>query len=158
MFNFKSFAAVAVAAASIFAQVPAAQAQQFTAGEKALFNALDRAGVTYEAGTCEDTDTYGFYLPSENYIAVCTNVATTHELRWETLRHEAVHAAQKCVNPSMTSMVKSQAYIEYHASQDDWSFIQRAYDPEDYAIELEAFTLMRRSNQYIAAFVNSACN
>ena len=52
----------------------------------------------------------------------------------------------------MNTMVKSQAYIEYHASQDDWAFIQRAYDPEDYAIELEAFTLMRRSNQYIAAF------
>ena len=154
MFNFKAFAATFIAAASIFTANPV-QANQ---GEDALIGALLDAGVEVEVGECEDDTSYGFYSPNHNFIGICSNVATTPEKRWETLRHEAVHAAQKCVDPSMTSMVKSVAYIEYHANQSDWSFIQRAYDPSDYAIELEAFTLMRRSNAYIARFVNKACN
>ena len=44
------------------------------------------------------------------------------------------------------------------ANETDAQFIVRAYEREDWAIELEAFTFMRRSNSYVAAVVNHACN
>lgn len=157
MFNFKSFAAITITAASIFTS-NTAQAAQLSSGQRALVNALHTAGVELEVGKCESNEAFGFYNPKVNFIGICANVATTPQQRWETLRHEAVHAAQKCINPSMTSMVKSVAYIEYHANQSDADFIMKAYGREDWAIELEAFTLMRRSNAYVAQVVNKACN
>ena len=160
MFNFKAFATAAVAAASIFTQAPAV-ASQLSAGEQALATALERAGVKVEAGDCSEvglTDTYGFFVPEENYIGICTDVATTAAMRWETLRHEAIHAAQKCKDPSMTSMVMSVSYIEKNARISDWHFIQRAYEKHDWAIEIEAFTLMRMPNSHIATIVERNCN
>ena len=154
--NFKAFFATAVVA---FSSVTAAQAQP--AGQQALFKALDRAGVTYSKGACKEhgiEDTYGFFVPAKNHIHICDDVATTEEQVWETFRHEAVHAAQRCVNPSMAFTVNSSQYLLSNGSQSDWSFIQRAYDREDWAIELEAFTLMRRSNLEIAQLVEATCN
>ena len=154
--NIKAFFATAVVA---FASVTAAEAQP--AGQQALFKALDRAGVTYSKGDCAEhgiEGMYGFFIPANNHIHICDDVATTEEQQWETFRHEAVHAAQRCVNPSMAFTVNSSQYILSHGSQSDWDFIQQAYDQKDWAIELEAFTLMRRSNVEIAQVVESACN
>ena len=154
--NFKAFFATAVVA---FSSVTAVQAQP--AGQQALFKALDRAGVTYSKGACEEhgiTETFGFFVPAKNHIHICDDVATTEEQVWETFRHEAVHAAQRCVNPSMAFTVNSSQYLLSNGLQSDWNFIQRAYDREDWAIELEAFTLMRRSNTEIAQLVEATCN
>ena len=153
---FKSLAITAVVAASSITTVEAQPA-----GQQALFEALDRAGVTYSKGACKEhgiEDTYGFFVPAKNHIHICDDVATTEEQVWETFRHEAVHAAQRCVNPSMAFTVNSSQYLLSNGSQSDWSFIQRAYDREDWAIELEAFTLMRQSNQQIADLVDATCN
>ncbi len=155
--SFKSFIATTlVAATSIIGT--AAQAQP---GAQALFNALDNAGVSYSSGECAShriTGTYGFYVPAENHIHICSDVATTDEQQWETLRHESVHAAQRCVHPSMAFTVNSSQYLLANGSQSHWSFIQEAYEQEDWAIELEAFTLMSASNGEIADLVNAACN
>jgi hypothetical protein len=78
---------------------------------------------------------------------------------WETLRHEAVHVAQKCYNPYMTNNVMSQQWLNQNgASVSVWSFIKSAYPSSDWAIEYEAFTLMKYSNQTIADLVNHYCN
>ena len=156
-FNFRAFVATAIIAASSIVGT-AAQAQP---GAKQLFDSLDAAGVTYSSGECAShkiTGTYGFYVPAKNHIHICTDVATTEEQQWETFRHEAVHAAQRCVNPSMAFTVNSSQFLLQNGSQSDWEFIQRAYDREDWAIELEAFTLMRQSNAQIAELVDTACN
>ena len=76
----------------------------------------------------------------------------------ETWKHEAIHAAQRCVNPSMAFTVTTSQFLMDNGSQSDWDFIQEAYDREDWAIELEAFTLMRYEAQVIADIVNDACN
>ena len=154
--NIKAFFATAVVA---FASVTTVEAQP--AGQQALFKALDRAGVTYSKGACEKhgiENTYGFFVPAKNHIHICDDVATTEEQVWETFRHEAVHAAQRCVNPSMAFTVNSSQYLLSNGLQSDWDFIQRAYDQKDWAIELEAFTLMRHSNLEIAQLVEDTCN
>ena len=155
--SFKSFiAAAVVAATSAIAPV-----QAMPEGGAELQKALDQAGVEYTSGDCKPhgiNGVFGFFHPIKNWIHVCTDVATTEEQQWETFRHEAVHAAQFCVNSSMSFTVMSSKYLLENGRQSDWDFIQRAYDKEDWAIELEAFTLARMSNQAIAELVDAACN
>ena len=130
-------------------------------GGQRLFDSLDRAGVSYSSGDCEKhgmTGVYGFYVAAKHHIHICTDVATTDSQQWQTLRHEAVHAAQRCVNPSMAFTVTSSQFLMENGRQSDWELIQSAYDREDWAIELEAFTLMRLSNGDIADLVDAACN
>ena len=151
----KIFASIAVATV---ATVSPAIANQATPGQIALWDAIEAQGTTIDVGECEETDAYGWFNSSTNRIVICTNVATDVATRFETLRHEAVHLAQKCVNPSMESVVTSRKWLFNNGFQQDWDFIQEAYDEEDHMIELEAFTLMRESNQTIASVVNEACN
>lgn len=156
MFSFKKF--IATAALAIAATTAPVQAQP---GGRALANALEQAGVEVSTGNCAEygiTDTYGFFMPSKNWIHICDDVATTHDQQFETWRHEAVHAAQFCMDPSMQTTVMKLGWIDENYSQSDWEFIQQAYDKSDWVIEIEAFTLMRYSNQAIADLVNHACN
>lgn len=150
---FKTLAAALVATATI-----AGTAVQAETGGRRLVETLEAAGVTTSVGACKTTGAYGWFIPAENHIHICDNVAVTSDQQWETLRHEAVHAAQRCVNPSMAFTVTSSQYLMENGSQSDWSFIQEAYDREDWAIELEAFTLMRSSNNQIADLVDRTCN
>ena len=152
---FKSLAITAISAVTL-ATSPAS-ASTFTASETKLIDSLNQAGVEIQVGKCRTEGSYGYFMPAKNLIGICSNVATTADQQWETLRHEAIHAAQRCVNPSMAFTVKSSDYLLKNGLQSDWSFIQKSYDREDWAIELEAFTLMRTSNANVAAIVNSAC-
>ena len=155
--SFKSFIAAAfVAATSAIAPV-----QAMPEGGVGLLKALDQAGVEYSTGECEPhgiTGVHGFFMPAKNWIHICTDDNPSEAQVWETMRHEAVHAAQYCVNPSMSFTVMSSKFLLENGRQSDWDFIRRAYSKEDWAIELEAFTLMRGSNQQIADLVNAACN
>ena len=56
-----------------------------------------------------------------------------------------------------TTVMKLQ-WIDDNYSKSDWAFIKQAYDKSDWIIEIEAFTLMKYSNQAIADLVNHACN
>ena len=153
--NITKFAAIALATAT--ALISPAHASMDN-DQRQLAVALDNANVELHVGECPDDRAYGFYNSEHNAIVICTNVAKTVEQRWETLRHEAVHAAQRCVNPSMAFTVSSSDYLMSNGLQSDWSFIQSAYDKSDWAIELEAFTLMRTSNTNVASVLNNACN
>ena len=156
MFSFKKF--FTVAALAFAATTAPVHAQQ---GGRQLMNALETAGVEVTVGECEPhgvTDTYGFFMPAKNWIHICSDVATTEAQQYETLRHEAVHAAQFCVDSSMEYTVMSTEWIDANYSKSDWSFIKKAYDREDWMIEIEAFTLMRYSNASITQIVNDRCN
>ena len=153
--NFKKFLATAALA---IATVVVPSAEAFTDGQRNLDAALTQAGVTTTLGECESATAYGYFIPAQNHIHICDNVATTEQLVMQTWKHEAVHAAQRCVNPSMAFTVTTSRFLLDNGSQSDWNFIQEAYDREDWAIELEAFTLMRYEAQVIADIVNDACN
>ena len=155
--SFRKF--LATAALAVAATV--APASAYEEGSAQLFNVLEQAGVEVTSGDCEPhgiTDTYGFFMPAKNWIHICTDVATTDEQKYETLRHESVHAAQFCVDPSMASTVLSHQWIDENYSKSDWAFIKQAYDKSDWLIEIEAFTLMKYSNYQVAKLVNTACN
>lgn len=155
--SFKKF--IATAALAVAAAVSPASA--YEEGVTQLNNALEQAGVEVTAGDCKPygvTGVYGFFMPAKNWIHICTDVATTESQRYETLRHEAVHAAQFCVDSSMKYTVMSMAWIDDNYRRSDWSFIKQAYDKSDWLIEIEAFTLQRYSNYSIAKIVNDRCN
>ena len=155
--SFKKF--IATAALAVAATV--APASAYEEGGVQLGKALERAGVEVTAEPCEPhgiTGTYGFFSPAKNWIHICTDVAATEAQRYETLRHEAVHAAQFCVDSNMQDTVMSSAWIDDNYRKSDWSFIKQAYDKSDWLIEIEAFTLMRYSNAQIAELVSLACN
>jgi len=154
----KLFASLALATVATVSPAFASTGNEVTNGQRALWNTIEAQGTTINVGECEETDAYGWFNSRTNRIVICTNVATDVDTRWETLRHEAVHLAQRCENPSMESTLLKHQWLFNNGLQSDWSFIQEAYDQEDHMIELEAFTLMRESNQTIAAVVNRACN
>lgn len=153
---FKTLLSTLVIAASTFV-APAAEA--FTAGEQRLLNEVAEAGVTVEVTECpQDLGAYGLFLPKFNTIVICTNVATTKEMQWQTFRHEAVHAAQFCIDPSMQTTVYSPNWVIENTSKQDAWVITNNYEREDWLIEGEAFTMMRWSNNQIARIVDNACN
>ena len=156
MFSLKKF--FATAALAFAATTTPAMAQP---GGVELYTALDNAGVEITTGNCEAkgvTGTYGFFMPSKNWIHICEDVAVSDAQQWETIRHEAVHAAQFCMDRSMQTTVMKLQWIDENYNKSDWSFIKQAYDKSDWLIEIEAFTLMRYSNSDIAGLVNHACN
>lgn len=157
--NFTKFiASAALAVASTFTPALAYTGAEVTPGQEALFEAIYEAGGTVDVGNCTADDTFGWFEVNTKRIVVCTNVAETVAMRYETLRHEAVHLAQRCRAPKSRETLFAHKALFANANESDWSFIKRAYRPESHMIELEAFTLMRKSNQTIATLVNRACN
>ena len=154
---FKSFIASAAVAVSTVVAPVAAEAASLTPGQSQLLNVLDASGVTVEAGECPTDEALGWFIPKKKFIAICTNVVDSEASAWETLRHEAVHAAQMCVDPSMESTVLKYSFLKKYGDPQDWKFIKSAYHFSDWMIELEAFTLMRLSNSQIAEFVAKSC-
>ena len=156
--SFKSF----IASAFIAATAAIAPAQAYTpAGGVELFSALDEAGVKITTGDCEAkglTGTYGFFMPSKNWIHICEDVAVSDAQQWETIRHEAVHAAQFCMDSSMQTTVMKHSWIDDNYSKSDWSFIKQAYDKSDWLIEISAELRQRYSNYSIARIVNDNCS
>ena len=135
-----------------------------TDGE-ALINELQMAGVSVNVSPCSDDRSFGWFSYQAgtfrgSEIQICTNVATTEAQRWETLRHEAVHVAQKCSNPNHGNdfqTINTWSFLKRNAYESDAQFITESYPQEKWAIELEAFTLMRQSNAVILNFVAQAC-
>jgi hypothetical protein len=148
---FKSIAAIAATAATTFAAGPA-QASEITYGQSQLLNSLNIASVTYDVGVCE-AGVEGWYLPSHKHIRICDGATNP----WETMRHEAVHAAQHCENDLEGSIFAFQE-LEKREQPGDWEFIMSAYPSDHWITEYEAFTLMKFDNQTIANIVNDACN
>ncbi len=147
---FKSIAALAVVTATTFTAIEPAKAQ---AGGEQLLQALHTAGVTFDTGECE-ADTLGWFRPAIKHIRIC-DVAQD---AWETMRHEAVHAAQHCVHGYDMDTLYNKAAINANASQKLLGWISSVYPEGHYWIEAEAFILQESSNFEIAELVHQACN
>ena len=168
MRNFKNLALAALTLVATVAPTAITPAQAYTrnAGQEALVSAIRETGVTVTTSTCEDDGSYGYFSYYTNTwrnakIQICTNVATTQAQVWETLRHEAVHVAQKCENidhGNSFETLTTTSWLRKYGSQSDAQFIKSAYPKAKWAIEFEAFTLQKYSNQTIANIVNKACN
>lgn len=141
-------------------------APRYLSGEQALLNSIKNAGVTVSVNACPDGNSYGWFSYrkgswSNASIQICTNVATNQNDQWETLRHEAVHVAQKCNNPSHGNnfeTLTTWSFIKGQATDSDANFVMNNYPEAKWLIEIEAFTFMKKSNQTVANLVNEACN
>ena len=156
--NFKALLATAAIATASFFTGGEAMANQ--KGGAALFYALQDAGVEVKVSECEDDSSYGFYRSyvgayQPGMIQICTNVAVTENDRYETLRHEAVHAAQHCRG---WDTVMKDTWMKQNVTQEDKRFVMSAYDKSDWIVEIEAFTLEHFPNAFIAKLVNINCN
>ena len=155
---FKSFVASALLAVTAFTS-PVAKA--YTATQVQLMEALTQAGVEYSKGECRPhglTGSMGFYHPEKKWIHICDDVTTSDFEVWETMRHESVHVAQHCRDASMNNTLATEKWLVENGSANDWAHIRANYKQADWMIELEAFTLMRESNETIAELVDLACN
>ena len=161
--NLKALALAAVTATATLAS--GAPSLAYTNGQRALVDSITRTGTTITTSPCSGKQSMGWFSYRVGTmrgaaIQICSNVATHHTDQWETLRHEAVHLAQKCENPTHGEdfeTLTSASFLKREATESDASFVMRAYPKAKWLIELEAFTLMKRSNQTIANLVNRAC-
>ncbi len=171
MKNFKNLALAALTFVATVAPTAIAPAQagafnNLTTGQKELIVSIKRQGVDISASACKNDGSYGYFSYysgtwRDAKIQICTNVATSQADQWETLRHEAVHVAQKCENRDHGNTFRTlstASWLKKYGSESDAAFITRAYPKAKWGIEFEAFTLQKYSNQTIANIVNKACN
>jgi len=162
--NIKALALTALATTATL--VGGAPAEAMTSGQRALVSSIHRTGTSISYSSCPDNKSMGWFsyrvgTMKGTKIQICSNVATSTHDQWETLRHEAIHLAQKCENRyhgDTFETLTTWSFLKSQATESDAAFIQRAYPKAKWLIELEAFTFMKRSNQKIADLVNRACN
>lgn len=158
--NFKSFIATALIAATSVVAAPSAEAYTNlspAAQKQALRSELKAAGFTWDTVECKSDGSYGWFSPKYMHIRICSNVATSAAQQWQTLRHEAIHAAQYCMDASMQTTVHKWSVVKQNLSSSDEQFIMSSYDQEDWVIEAEAFTYMMTTTGYVANMVDYAC-
>ena len=147
---FKSIAALAVVTATSLTAIEPAKAQ---AGGTQLLEALQTAGVTFDTGECE-AGVNGWFRPAIKHIRICDDAQNG----WQTMRHEAVHAAQHCVHGYDMDTLYNKADINSTASSKLLSWISSVYPEGHYWVEAEAFILQNWTNHQIAGIVNKSCN
>lgn len=109
MKNFKSLALAALAAVSTIA-APAAEARGTYAEHTQLGNAIKSTGMNlrFNPPKCDERDAMGWYWAGGNEMAICQEnrrrgFGFEHEVTWteedlDTLRHEAQHLIQDCMD------------------------------------------------------------
>ena len=112
MKNFKALAIAAITAAATFAG-PAAQARGTYAEHTQLGNAVRATGITlkFNPAECRTKNAMGWYWAAKREMVICQEnhkgyVGFGQEVRWteedlDTLRHEAQHLIQDCMNGSL---------------------------------------------------------
>ena len=164
--NFKALALSTIAAAATLLPMTAAKADT---GKQSLLNAIDKAGVTLTVKACNNSRTAGtfsYYVGTmrDAEITVCANNARTSTEQWTTLRHEAVHLAQKCLNPNhgdtFETITNTRTLAEsMEAVGFDANHVMNNYPKAKWAIEAEAFFWEEHlSNAETAYLVNISCN
>ena len=92
----------------------------------------------------EGFGTLGFYVPSMNVMAICTQSTGYGDMAMETLTHETVHVIQDARDGiENDTLVEGDApYLMNLATglgPQTYGFITEAYDEADWAVEVEAF-------------------
>ena len=144
-----------------------------------LWDTLEEAGVTLVMNSpayC-DKDTAGAYASREGLMFICQESARTpyKPIEWtpfdlDTLRHEAHHVVQDCLNgdigdnkfsPLFDREDEFTAFVEGSLTPDEIDWVIMTYgheDSEDILIELEAFAAAKYvSADTIADAVVSSC-
>lgn len=136
------------------------QAQQArVSGENALSNIIYDIGYTTSVEPCYEDGVLGWHNRATKEIRVCSNRGLSNAEAWETFRHEAIHAAQRCVDPSMNTTVFNLEWLSQQNSAPYWwEHVTANYPRNKWAIELEAFIFMEYANSDVANIVRQACN
>ena len=108
MKNFKALTLAALAAATAFIPTTA-QARNVDNAHMELARAIVSTGVQLKINPveCKTKDAMGWYWAARNEMVVCQeNARGTREVNWtaedfDTLRHEAQHLIQDCMNGSL---------------------------------------------------------
>ena len=125
-----------------------------------MINSLNHMGVPVIDGGYEklpicqpegDSYTLGYYVPSQNYMVICTNVSN-HSEQFETLTHEVVHVIQDARTGINNDSLHagSDIYLrqlvnglpEYKVNT-----IASLYDESDWDVEVEAFYFETRPQE-----------
>jgi hypothetical protein len=161
MTNFKALTLATVTALSTFA-APAAQARNVDNAHIRLARAIVSTGVTLKINPveCYNTPAYGWYSPANREMVVCQESAKgTYEVNWtaedlDTLRHEAQHLVQDCMNGELDGILSS-VYDEPIAlgkqvlGAEGIKMVLEAYASESDHIkvmEIEAFSVARMND------------
>ena len=111
----KTFTTLATLAAVVTANPVMARSSH--SAHVALAEAVERAGVDVYVNhkICDDSDSYGMYIPAHNAIVVCQenrvkgsrNVVAWTEEDYDTLRHEVHHVVQDCMDDSYNGILSA---------------------------------------------------
>jgi hypothetical protein len=114
--NFKALAITAATATSIIT-APAVEARGTYAEHGQLGNAIKSTGVVlkFNPMECNERDSFGWYWSGGNEMVICQENRSrysTAEVQWteedlDTLRHEAQHLVQDCMDGSQNGRLGS---------------------------------------------------
>ena len=90
-----------------------------------------------------DSYTLGYYVPSQNFVVICTNVSDT-DMQFETLTHEAVHVIQDARTGIDNDDLIGPPIAHHKLLVDNLdgrkiNTIVDLYDESDWVVETEAF-------------------
>ena len=159
--NYKSLALAALTVAASLTVAPAAEARGTYAEHTQLGNAIRSTGVVlrFNPMECNQKDAMGWYWSAGNEMVICQenrSLFNTEEVQWteedlDTLRHEAQHLVQDCMDGARNGRLGSVyrdpiALAKNTLSQQHIQGIVKEYSnmdaPEHVIItELEAFSV-----------------
>ena len=158
--NFKALTLAALTTAATFA-APAAQARNVDQAHINLAQAVTATGITVKINpaSCDTTNAMGWYWAANREMVICQenrgrNFGADYEVNWtaedlDTLRHEAQHLIQDCMDGSLDGSLSSvyKAPIDLGVEilgKDGISRILNAYSEASEHIqvmEIEAFSV-----------------
>ena len=162
----KLFRNLTVAALTAIATITPAMAR-VEEGTADLLNTLANNGIHITYNQNCDGNFHGQYrfVGMKREMRLCPG-ETVDAIDHETVRHEAIHAIQHCVNVArgtnqFTPVMKMETLVDLvneHLSSDTVDFIKTHYEPDHWAVELEANLMaeVATATEIIELF-NEAC-
>jgi hypothetical protein len=151
--------------APIYTRLGELPARGLPGDDVSLIQELNRRGVPVVLGSCHQEGVAGLYEARNNVVVVCTSQDT--EGLSDTLRHEAVHAAQDCLagqDNTRLALLNPEANPfhtgEHLTSTDELvKGIKAVYPEQVWALEWEAISLARsRTSSHISDLVATSCS
>jgi len=147
-------------ASNPYAKVPAFGVDNLPAADVRLIQTLNRHGIpVIDFGGCHPAINAS-YDPTHNVVVICSNVYDNDVS--DTIRHEAVHAAQDCKagkHNSELSLLFPHINPFLNGTTDSTTrAIEAAYAEEHHALEWEAWHVAANStSDEVTAFVDTYC-
>ena len=169
--RFRSLLAAATIAASSVLPSAALATPNNSASSASLGRAVIETGVTFYT-SCPDEITFaGAYSGSERAFIVCADGRRPYQYSQEeqdTLRHEAIHLAQDCMDGALGNGLETTSYIVtvmklvadsgINAAQIEELYRRNGADDHVILLELEAWAgAAFFSNEEIEALLRKAC-